>query len=274
MACLIVTRTLPAFLQSEAPANVSRRTLTFAERVAYQHAIEDVYWRHRIWPKERPDPKPSLDAVMSQAAIEKKVQNYLRDSELLEEEWQKPITPEQLQAEMKRMAQHSKQPEVLRELFAALEAVVGATTILASNTSSLTVADIAAACRRPERVAGLHFFNPVPLMKVAEVIAAVRTAPATVATLAALVEGAGHRAVVTADQPGFLVNHAGRGLYTEGLAILEEQVASASEIGPSGPPVSAIRPSVSPSNQSNLMNGAWLSGDSRNAREFSRIRLR
>src|SRR5436190_582889 len=95
-------------------------TLSFAERVAYQPAIEDVYWRHRIWPKERPDPKPSLDALMAQATIEKKVQDYLRNSELLEQEWQKPITPEQLQAEMDRMAQHTKQPEVLRELFAAL----------------------------------------------------------------------------------------------------------------------------------------------------------
>src|ERR1041385_9117667 len=99
------------------------RQLFFADRVAYQRAIEEVYWRHRIWPRnggERPDPKPSLDAVMSQAAIEKKVQDYLRNSELLEQEWQKPITPEQLQAEMERMAQHSKQPEVLRELFEAL----------------------------------------------------------------------------------------------------------------------------------------------------------
>src|SRR5262245_7546182 len=98
----------------------SLRRLVFEDRVAYQRAIEEVYWRHRIWPKERPDPKPALDAVMSQATIEKKVQDYLRSSELLEEEWQKPITPEQLQAEMERMAQHSKQPEVLRELFAAL----------------------------------------------------------------------------------------------------------------------------------------------------------
>lgn len=62
---------------------------------------------------------------------------------------------------------------VKRDLFRALEAVVGPDTILASNTSSLTVAEIAAACERPQRVAGLHFFNPVPLMKVAEVIAAV-----------------------------------------------------------------------------------------------------
>src|SRR5262249_40102659 len=96
------------------------RSLNFADRVAYQTAIEDVYWRHRIWPSTNPDPKPSLDAVMSQATIEKKVRDYLRNSELLEQGWQKPITPEQLQAEMDRMAQHTKQPDVLRELFAAL----------------------------------------------------------------------------------------------------------------------------------------------------------
>src|SRR5438094_3769540 len=95
-------------------------SLSFAERVAYQRAIEDVYWRHRIWPKERPDPKPLLDAMMSQATIEQKVQDYLRNSELLEQEWQRPITPEQLQSEMDRMAQQTKQPEVLRELFEAL----------------------------------------------------------------------------------------------------------------------------------------------------------
>ena len=96
---------------------------SFAERVAYQRAIEDVYWRHRIWPRnggENPDPKPSLDAVMSQAQLENKVTGYLRDSLALEEYWQKPITAEQLQAEMQRMARDTKQPEVLRELFEAL----------------------------------------------------------------------------------------------------------------------------------------------------------
>jgi hypothetical protein len=72
-----------AFLRSDVPAQVSNRTLTFAERVAYQRAIEDVYLRHRIWPKERPDPKPSLDAVMSSAQLEKKVADYLRNSQAL-----------------------------------------------------------------------------------------------------------------------------------------------------------------------------------------------
>src|SRR5438477_7664312 len=111
---------LLAFLRPEAPANTSQRTLTFEERVSYQRAIEDVYWRHRIWPKARPDTKPSLDAVMSEAQLEKKVADYLRKSQALEDHWQRPIITEQLQAEMDRMAQHTKQPEVLQELFEAL----------------------------------------------------------------------------------------------------------------------------------------------------------
>jgi hypothetical protein len=95
-------------------------TLTFADRVAYQRAIEEVYWQHRIWPKENTSPKPPLDKVMTQAEIEKKVEDYLRNSQALEDYWKRPITPDQLQAEMERMAKHSKQPDVLRELFEAL----------------------------------------------------------------------------------------------------------------------------------------------------------
>ena len=102
------------------PAEQQRATLTLADRVAYQRAIEEVYWRHRIWPKERPDPKPSLDEVIPPAELEKKVEDYLRNSQALEDYWQRPITAEQLQAEMERMARHTKQPEVLRELFEAL----------------------------------------------------------------------------------------------------------------------------------------------------------
>src|SRR5437764_14607010 len=80
----------------------TRRTLSFADRVAYQRAIEEVYWQHRIWPKENSKPKPSLVDVMSAEQIEKKVEDYLRDLEALEAYWQKTITSEQLQAEMKR----------------------------------------------------------------------------------------------------------------------------------------------------------------------------
>jgi hypothetical protein len=95
-------------------------TLSFADRVAYQRAIEDVYWRHRIWPGTNPGPKPSLDAVMSQAQIEKKVEDYLRNSQALGDYWQRPISADQLQTEMERMASHTRQPEVLQELFEAL----------------------------------------------------------------------------------------------------------------------------------------------------------
>src|SRR5256886_2688197 len=118
---LIPIRSGLAFLHPQAPSNAPQGTLTFEERVSYQRAIEDVYWRHRIWPKERPDPKPSLDAVMSQAQLEKKVKDYLRKSQALEDYWQRPITTDQLQAEMDRMAKHTRQPEVLSELFEALE---------------------------------------------------------------------------------------------------------------------------------------------------------
>src|SRR5436190_11741416 len=126
ITCFLVTATSTAtasklaVLRREAPENASQRTLSFAERVSYQRAIEDVYWRHRIWPKENPNPKPSLDAVMSQPQLEKKVADYLRSSQVLEDHWHRPLTAEQLQGETNRMAEHTKQPQVLRELFAAL----------------------------------------------------------------------------------------------------------------------------------------------------------
>jgi hypothetical protein len=96
------------------------RTLTFADRVTYQSAIEQVYWRHRDWPGTDGSAKPSFDQLMPQAKIEKKVEDYLGNSQALEDYWHQSITPEQLQAEMERMASHTKRPEVLHELFSAL----------------------------------------------------------------------------------------------------------------------------------------------------------
>jgi N-acetylneuraminic acid mutarotase len=119
-ACSILSGAVLGFLRSEAPAHGSQRMLTFAERVAYQYAIEEVYWRHRIWPKERPDPKPPLEKVMSQTQLQGKVEVCLRKSQLVADQRGWPITASELQAEMDRMAQHTKQPEVLGELFEAL----------------------------------------------------------------------------------------------------------------------------------------------------------
>src|SRR5947207_13140081 len=110
-------RPVLAFLRSDAPSKSSQRTLTFEQRVAYQKAIEEVYWRHRIWPKERLDLKPSLDAVMPQAQLQKKVEDYLSKSQALEDQRQRPLSAEQLQVEMDHMAKHTRQPEVARELF-------------------------------------------------------------------------------------------------------------------------------------------------------------
>jgi len=106
-------------LKAAKPAQ-HRTTLTFLDRVVYQRAIEEVYWRHRIWPKANVAPKPPLDEVMSQAQIENKVEDYLLNSQALEDYWQRPITPDELQAEMERIASHTKQPAVLREIFASL----------------------------------------------------------------------------------------------------------------------------------------------------------
>ena len=99
---------------------VFQRTLTFEQRVDYQRKIEEVYWHHRIWPKERTDLKPPLERVMSRQQIEEKVRGHLRNSRVLEDGWQHSISSEQLQAEMDRMARHTKNPEMLRELFEAL----------------------------------------------------------------------------------------------------------------------------------------------------------
>ncbi len=120
--------------------------------------------------------------------------------------------------------------KVKQDLFSALEEIVSTETILATNTSSLSVTAIAAALSVPGRLAGYHFFNPVPLMKVVEVIAGARTRPDVVDKLKTLAEEAGHTAVLAADTPGFLVNHAGRGFVTEALQLLRENVASPADI--------------------------------------------
>ncbi|MYW04716.1 3-hydroxyacyl-CoA dehydrogenase [Streptomyces sp. SID3343] len=111
------------------------------------------------------------------------------------------------------------------ELFGELERVLPPETVFATNTSSLSVTRIAATLTDPARLAGLHFFNPVPLMKIVEIVPGALTRPDIPPALTALVRGSGHAAVTVADTPGFLVNHAGRGLVTEALALLEESVS-------------------------------------------------
>ncbi len=115
-------------------------------------------------------------------------------------------------------------------LFVRLEEEVAPDCVLATNTSSLSVTAIAAACRHPERVAGFHFFNPVPLMRIVEVVSGCRTDPGVAAFLRALGTRMGHAAVAASDSPGFIVNHAGRGYGPEALRLLDEGVADAPTI--------------------------------------------
>ena len=115
--------------------------------------------------------------------------------------------------------------DVKKSLFAELETVVGNDAVLATNTSSLSVTAIAAGLKRPQRFAGYHFFNPVPLMKVVEVVAGLKTDAAVCAALADYAKQMGHKAVQAQDTPGFIVNHAGRGFGTEALRIVSEGVA-------------------------------------------------
>ncbi|MDM0112448.1 3-hydroxyacyl-CoA dehydrogenase [Variovorax sp. J22R133] len=115
--------------------------------------------------------------------------------------------------------------EIKRQLFRDLEGIVSKSATLVTNTSSLSVTAIAARLSNPERFAGFHFFNPVPLMKVVEVVAGFKTDRALCERLAGYAAQMGHSAVQTQDTPGFIVNHAGRGYGTEALRIVGEGVA-------------------------------------------------
>ena len=120
--------------------------------------------------------------------------------------------------------------ELKRTAFQRLDADAAADTILASNTSSLSIAQIASATTRPERVIGMHFFNPVPLMGLVEVIAGPMTSPDIVDRVALLARRLGKTPVVAADTPGFIVNRVQRALYLEAFRIFEEGVAGLSAI--------------------------------------------
>ncbi|HEU5217824.1 MAG TPA: 3-hydroxyacyl-CoA dehydrogenase NAD-binding domain-containing protein [Gemmatimonadales bacterium] len=119
---------------------------------------------------------------------------------------------------------------IKQQAFYGLESVVGDGCILATNTSSLSVTGIAGACRRPERVLGLHFFNPAPLLPLVEVVPGLRTAPETTAIAKGTMGLWGKTAVLAADTPGFIVNRIARPFYGEALRIFEEGIADKATI--------------------------------------------
>ncbi len=115
--------------------------------------------------------------------------------------------------------------DIKKKVFADVEAIVSEGCVLATNTSSLSVTSIAAACKKADRVIGLHFFNPAPLMALVEVIPAVQTDAALVDTCKGLMKQWGKAPVITKDTPGFIVNRVARPFYGEAIRIYEEGIA-------------------------------------------------
>ncbi|HHZ65832.1 MAG TPA: 3-hydroxybutyryl-CoA dehydrogenase, partial [Flavobacteriales bacterium] len=116
--------------------------------------------------------------------------------------------------------------QIKKNVFEEIESVVSDTCIIASNTSSLSIASIAAACKNPQRVMGIHFFNPAPLMPLVEIISAVQTDPQLTANMKKTIESWGKVPVSAQDTPGFIVNRIARPFYGEAIRILEEDLAN------------------------------------------------
>jgi 3-hydroxybutyryl-CoA dehydrogenase len=123
-----------------------------------------------------------------------------------------------------------EEPKLKRDAFRRLDAAASEATILATNTSSLSVARIARGTRRPGRIVGMHFFNPVPLMQLVEVVRAPATDAGTLARTRAAAERLGKTPVTTADTPGFIVNRVARPFYLEALRIVGEGLASVEQV--------------------------------------------
>jgi 3-hydroxybutyryl-CoA dehydrogenase len=115
--------------------------------------------------------------------------------------------------------------DIKKKVFSSLESVVSKDCILASNTSSLSIASIAASCDTPERVVGIHFFNPAPLMPLVEIIPAVQTSEENLQKAKDLIDSWKKVTVVTKDTPGFIVNRVARPFYGEAIRIYEEGIA-------------------------------------------------
>lgn len=120
--------------------------------------------------------------------------------------------------------------KVKQEIFVKFETIVNPSCILASNTSSLSIASIASVCKHPGRVLGIHFFNPAPVMPLVEIIPGLLTDSATVQRARQLIDGWGKTTVVAKDTPGFIVNRIARPFYSESIRILEEGVADVATI--------------------------------------------
>ena len=151
------------------------------------------------------------DAALSRIRAETSTAAAVRDATLVVE-----AIPERL--------------ELKRALFADIEPLVGTSTLLASNTSSLSIASIAEGSKHPERVLGMHFFNPVPVMELLEIVRGAATSDAVVQRARAVAAAIGKTPIVVRDAPGFATSRLGVVLGLEAIRMLEQGVASAEDI--------------------------------------------
>lgn len=164
--------------------------------------------------------KKGMELGKTAAEVGAAAQNALRLTTNLEEAAAADLT---IEAAPEKIA-------LKRDIFRRLDAAAPPHTILASNTSSLSISALAAATQRPERVIGLHFFNPAHLMKLVEVIRGDQTSEETITTCRAYVERMGKTAVLCIDTPAFIVNRVARPFYGEALRLLGEQAADVEAI--------------------------------------------
>jgi 3-hydroxybutyryl-CoA dehydrogenase len=121
--------------------------------------------------------------------------------------------------------------DIKKSVFRSLEQIISLSAILASNTSSLSIASIAAACEHPERIMGIHFFNPAPLMPLVEIVPAIQSDPQVVQRAKAIIDSWGKLTVMAKDTPGFIVNRVARPFYGEALRIYEEGFVPEGPVG-------------------------------------------
>jgi 3-hydroxybutyryl-CoA dehydrogenase len=170
-------------------------------------------------------------------AIRATLQRHVEKKRIDQAELQTTLDRIQLTAELGDMARTGlvieAVPEDLalkRDIFHSLDHICDPEALLCSNTSSLSITALAGATKRPEQVAGLHFFNPAPMMALIEVVQGDRTSDATIGYLVDLARRWGKTPIVTRDTPGFIVNRIARPFYGEALRLLDHQIADAATI--------------------------------------------
>jgi 3-hydroxybutyryl-CoA dehydrogenase len=170
-------------------------------------------------------------------AIRATLQRHVDKNRIDQAEMQTTLDRVQLTADLGDMAQAAlvieavpEDLELKRDIFQALDHICDPQALLCSNTSSLSITALAGATQRPDRVAGLHFFNPAPMMALVEIVQGGRTSEATIGSLIALGRRWGKTPIVTRDTPGFIVNRVARPFYGEALRLLDHQVADAATI--------------------------------------------